>query len=131
MSKTIQDLRDVLFGQLEKLIDPSQEVDLKRHEMVNNYAQTIVNSAKAEIEYAKVIKGAVTIPFIEEQQGCEERPYMAPPAALPAPGEPVPLPPAETQKALGFGGRKSSTGPDHYWRKDAARERQRREDRAA
>lgn len=129
MSRNVQDLRNILFAQLDNLIDPAKDVDLERAGMVNDTANTIIHSAKAEIEYAKVIKGAVTIPFIESQEGCEERPFSPP--TLPAPGEPAPLPPAETQKALGFGGRKSSTGPNHPWRKEADREMRERQDKEA
>ncbi|QIL81843.1 hypothetical protein G7047_19405 [Diaphorobacter sp. HDW4A] len=76
---TITDLRELLFKQIANILDPDKHVDLVSARVVNDSAQIIVNSAKVEVEHAKVTKGAITLPFIEEQQGVQERPYEAPP----------------------------------------------------
>lgn len=76
--KSIDAVRDVLFSQLERLADPAQQVDFERCRLVNETGQLIVNTAKVEVEYAKVIKGATTLPFIEDQEGLVERPYSHP-----------------------------------------------------
>lgn len=76
--KSIDAVRDVLFAQLERLADPAQQVDFERCRLVNETGQLIVNTAKVEVEYAKVIKGATTLPFIEDQEGLVERPYRHP-----------------------------------------------------
>lgn len=72
---TIADLRELLFKQIGNILDPDKQVDLVGARVVNDSAQIIVNTAKVEVEHAKVIKGAITLPFIEEQQGVQERPY--------------------------------------------------------
>jgi hypothetical protein len=86
--KSIDAVRDVLFAQLERLADPQQQVDFERCRLVNETGQLIVNTAKVEVEYAKVIKGATTLPFIEDQEGLVERPYGNPlPAKAPEVGD--------------------------------------------
>lgn len=104
-------LRQMLFKQLEALTDPSKTVDLKRAQVSNETAQVIINSAKVEVEYVKAIDGAITLPFVEGQEGCKERPYREP--GQPQGGNAA-LPGAETQHALGYGSKPSD---GHPWRK--------------
>lgn len=104
-------LRQMLFKQLEALTDSSKTVDLKRAQVTNETAQVIINSAKVEVEYVKAIDGAITLPFVEGQEGCEERPYREP--GQPQGGSGA-LPSAETQQALGYGSKPSD---GHPWRK--------------
>lgn len=118
MNNNVQGLRDILFDQLRNLVDPTKAVDLAQANMVNETAQTIINSAKVEVEAAKVLKGALSIPFIESQDGCEERPYLEPKAAA-APASPLPGPTTAVDKeqaALASG-----PGPNHPWRGLSAR----------
>lgn len=51
----ITDLRDHLFATLEDLRDPEKPMDLERAAMVSQVAQTIINSAKVEIDMVKAI----------------------------------------------------------------------------
>lgn len=75
--RNIEKLREILFNQLDSLADPKQDVDLDRSKLINETAQLIVNTAKVEVEHAKVLKGAITLPFIEDQESVQERPYKA------------------------------------------------------
>lgn len=89
-TKNINHLREVLFKQLDQLIDVDQTVDLDRVRLVNETSRLIIDTAKVEVAHAAVIHGAITLPFIEGQEGAAERPYQPP---LPAPrqeGSPVP-----------------------------------------
>jgi len=66
----IGDLRDHLFETLEGLRDPDQPLDLERARAISEVAQTIINSAKVEVELAKVIGGG-SMPqtgFFEERE---------------------------------------------------------------
>lgn len=84
-TRTIETLRSILFDQLETLAAPEKPVDLDRARLVNETAQLIVNTAKVEVEHAKVLKGALTLPFIEDQQSLLERPHQPAPEASKAP----------------------------------------------
>lgn len=86
--RNIEKLREILFNQLDSLANPKQEVDLDRSKLINETAQLIVNTAKVEVEHAKVLKGALTLPFIEGQESVQERPYKAIPTKNPSqPGD--------------------------------------------
>ncbi|MGH8665350.1 MAG: hypothetical protein ACREUX_13900 [Burkholderiales bacterium] len=78
MKNRIDDLRNHLFETLEALRDDEKPMDLDRAKTVATVAQVIVDSAKAEIEFAKVTgqipgTGFMPAPHLE---------------APPAPGEP-------------------------------------------
>lgn len=49
----ITDLRDHLFETLEALKDPDKPMDIERAKAISDVAQTIINSAKVEVEMAK------------------------------------------------------------------------------
>lgn len=51
MKNKIEDLRDHLFATLESLRDESQPMDLARAKAISEVAQTIINSAKVEVEF--------------------------------------------------------------------------------
>lgn len=53
MSHTIQDLRTHLFATLEGLRDQTNPMDIERAKAVADVAQTIINSAKVEVEFLK------------------------------------------------------------------------------
>ena len=80
-TRTIETLRSILFDQLETLASQEKSVDLGRARLVNETAQLIVNTAKVEVEHAKVLKGALTLPFIEDQESLLERPHQPNPEA--------------------------------------------------
>lgn len=56
MKNTIADLRNHLFGILEELNDKDVDsIDKERVKLSVSVSQTIINSAKVEVEYAKAI----------------------------------------------------------------------------
>lgn len=114
---TSEQLRSILFKSLEALADTSKDVDIKRAEVLNQTAQTIINSAKVDVDYVKAIGGTITLPYVENQDGVEERPYRqseGPPHT--APTEEVPD--AELLSATDRTADALNAGPasDHPWR---------------
>lgn len=58
MSKeTIADLRTELFATLRGLTDKETPMEIERARAVSEIAQTIINSAKVEVEHMKVVGG--------------------------------------------------------------------------
>lgn len=55
----ISDLRDHLFATLEALSDPEKPMDLARAHAISEVAQTIINSAKVEVDLLKVVGDAL------------------------------------------------------------------------
>ena len=55
MSKTIEDLRTVLFETIEGV--KSGKLDLDRAKMVSDLSQVVVNSAKVEVEFIRTVEG--------------------------------------------------------------------------
>ena len=53
MSRTIADLREHLFSTLDNLRDKTNPMDIDRAKAVAEVAQTIINSAKVEVEHLK------------------------------------------------------------------------------
>lgn len=68
MSRTINDLREHLFATLEGLRDDKNPLDIDRAKAVAEVAQTIINSAKVEVEHMRVAGGAGT-GFVSAQPG--------------------------------------------------------------
>lgn len=112
-SRTINHVRSILFDQLDKLTDMTAEINFDRVRAVNDTAKLILESAKIEVAHAAVVKGAVMLPFIEDQEGAAERPYRA----LPTPA----APPAQEPDTRTPEERALDSGPaeDHPWRKPA------------
>jgi hypothetical protein len=54
----INDLRDHLFETLEALKDPDKPMDLARAKMISEVAQTIINTAKVEVDLVKALNGS-------------------------------------------------------------------------
>lgn len=54
MSNKMSDLRDHLFETLQALKDKDKPMDLERAKAVAEIGQTIINSAKVEVDYLKV-----------------------------------------------------------------------------
>lgn len=50
MKNTVDDLRNHLFATLEALQDPEKPMEVARAKAISEVAQTIINSAKVEIE---------------------------------------------------------------------------------
>lgn len=53
----VTDLRDHLFETLEALKDPEKPMDLERARVISEVAQTIINSAKVEVDLVKAVSG--------------------------------------------------------------------------
>ena len=56
-NETITDLRTHLFAALSGLTDKSNPMDIDRAKAVSDVAQTIINSAKVEVEHMKISGG--------------------------------------------------------------------------
>jgi hypothetical protein len=54
----INDLRDHLFETIEALKDPDNPMDIERAKAICGAAQTIINSAKVEVDMVKAIGGS-------------------------------------------------------------------------
>ncbi|MEJ1487195.1 MAG: hypothetical protein RPU72_02375 [Candidatus Sedimenticola sp. (ex Thyasira tokunagai)] len=77
MKNKIEDLRDHLFATLEALQDEDKPMDLDRAKAISDVAQTMINSAKVEVEYMKTtgaIKGSGFIPDAPRQPAIPHRP---------------------------------------------------------
>ena len=53
MKNKIEDLRDHLFATIEALQDPENPMDIDRAKDISDVAQTVINSAKVEVDYLK------------------------------------------------------------------------------
>lgn len=64
MNHTINDLREHLFATLDDLRDKSAPMDTERAKAVADVAQTIINSAKVEVEHLRVTGNSSASGFI-------------------------------------------------------------------
>lgn len=65
----LSDLRDHLFAALEGLADKEEPMEIDRANAIASVASVIVQSAKVEVDYAKVMgKVNPTSDFIENKQ---------------------------------------------------------------
>lgn len=71
MKNKISDLRNHLFATIEGLLDPEQPMDIERAKAVSAVAQTIINSAKVEVEYLE-LTGAKGTGFIPDEKAVSE-----------------------------------------------------------
>lgn len=55
MTNTIENLREHLFFTLEALRDPKNPMEIDRAKAIADVAQTIINSAKAEVDAARIL----------------------------------------------------------------------------
>lgn len=77
MSKNVSDLREHLFATLAALRDTENPMDIERARAVSDVAQTIINSAKVEVEYLKVA-GSGESSFIDTGVGAGNLPAGLP-----------------------------------------------------
>ncbi|MCB9245954.1 MAG: hypothetical protein H6606_05940 [Flavobacteriales bacterium] len=56
MKNKIQDVRNILIEQMEKLNDPDTIVDMERVKQINEIGKTLVESAKAEASFLKAVR---------------------------------------------------------------------------
>lgn len=82
----MSDLRDHLFETLEALKDKDAPMDLERAKAVCSVAQTIINSAKVEVDLVKAVSGdrgsdffgsAAARPSLEERMSIPEKRRIA------------------------------------------------------
>lgn len=66
MKNRIEDLRNHLFETLEALKDKEAPMDLERARAVSDVAQTIINSAKVEVEFLKATGSRLGSGFIPD-----------------------------------------------------------------
>lgn len=83
MTNDINELRSVLFDTLRDLRQKDATVDLDRVRAINDIAKTAIDTAKVEVDYARVIGGELSSGFL---------PALEKPASKPAT---VPAPPAQ------------------------------------
>lgn len=60
--KTVDDLREHLFATLEGL--RAGTIDIERAKAISEVSQTIINSAKVEVEAARLVDGAEAPRFL-------------------------------------------------------------------
>ena len=53
-NKTVSDLRAALFDTLARLQDKDNPMDIERAKAVSEVAQTIINTAKVEIDFIRI-----------------------------------------------------------------------------
>lgn len=64
MQNKIEDLRNHLFATLEALRDDEHPMELERAKAISDVAQTIINSAKVEVDFMKVTGQASASGFL-------------------------------------------------------------------
>lgn len=80
---TMTDLRNHLFETLEALKDDEKPMDIERAKAIVTVAQTIVNSAKVEVDFLEAIDSSETTEFFHSRAIEDRRPLKA----LPTPVE--------------------------------------------
>lgn len=74
MRNKIQDLRNILFEQMERLMDDDADLvnETKRAEAVANIASVLVHSAKVEVDFLRMVgaegSGTGFIPMDNQKQ---------------------------------------------------------------
>lgn len=69
--KTINDLREVLFATIEDVREGRTEAD--KAKVVVDLAQTIVNTAKAEVDFMRYTGESVDTGFIKAEKSDQEK----------------------------------------------------------
>lgn len=72
MSESIHDLRGILFATLRAV--QSGEMELDRAKAVSDLSQTIINTAKVEVEYERVTGRKIATQFLPTEQA-DSKPY--------------------------------------------------------
>ena len=73
MKNKIEDLRNHLFATLEALQDEDNPMDLERAKTISGVAQTLINSAKIEVDHIKVTGARQGTGFIPEGLPTDQR----------------------------------------------------------
>jgi hypothetical protein len=76
MKNKISDLRNHLFATLEDLRDKDNPMEIDRARAISDVAQTIINSARVEVDFMKMrgegVKGTGFIPEEKQIEGPQE-----------------------------------------------------------
>lgn len=67
--KNIEDLRAILFDELEALQHRPESVNLELTKLKCLVAEKIISSIRVEVQLAAILGGALEVPFIENQTG--------------------------------------------------------------
>lgn len=78
MANDIEGLREHLFDTLKALKDKDKPMDIERAKAIADVAQTIINTAKVEVDYMRVRggKGTGFVPEEPQLPGTPERPRL-------------------------------------------------------
>lgn len=68
MKNNIDDLRNHLFATLEALGDKDEPMEIDRAKAISDVAQTIINSAKVEVDLIKTVGGEPTSALLTKKQ---------------------------------------------------------------
>jgi hypothetical protein len=77
LKNKIEDLRNHLFATLEALQDKEKPMELERAKAIAEVAQTLINSAKVEVEFLEVTGGNGS-GFIPQEEVTGPRPAAPP-----------------------------------------------------
>jgi hypothetical protein len=69
----IEDLRKHLFATLEDLRSKDKPLELDRAKAISEIAQTIINSAKVEVDHLRVTGATAATDFIPEQKAPQQQ----------------------------------------------------------
>lgn len=72
MKNKLTDLRNHLFATIEALLDEENPMDISRAKAVSDVAQTVINSAKVEVDFINAIGGTGGTGFIQVEDQREE-----------------------------------------------------------
>ncbi len=76
MKNKIEDLRDHLFATLEALQDGEKPMELDRAKTISDVAQTVINTAKVEVDYLKTTGAIGGSGFIPDAPREEQVPKL-------------------------------------------------------
>jgi hypothetical protein len=78
MSHSIAELRKHLFETIDALKDEKKPMDIERAKTISEVAQTIINSAKVEVDYMRLRgdKGSSFVPEEKQVPGTPDRPRL-------------------------------------------------------
>ena len=56
MNSSMTDVREALMAALKGLADKDQPMDIERAKAISDVAQTLINSAKVEVDYLRTVE---------------------------------------------------------------------------
>lgn len=77
MKNKMQDLRNHLFETLEALKDEEKPMDIARAKAISEIAQTLINSAKVELEFMEAT-GQIETEFFDARLEAKPQPLRLP-----------------------------------------------------